>query len=40
MFAIAAYKIIALREDQWLGFIGGAYLLWLYFNFDKYHNKN
>lgn len=36
MFSIAVYKIIALNEKQWLGVVGGGYLLWLYFNMDRF----
>ena len=39
MFLIAVVKIIAEDSNQWLGLVGGAYLIWLYFNMDRYSEE-
>lgn len=40
-FITGAYNIIFVKIPyQWFGFIAGTFLIWLFFNIDKFLNKN
>ena len=39
-FSFGAYNIVFTGfPNQWFGFISGGYLIWLYFNIDKFVKK-
>ena len=39
-FSFGVYNIIFLKlSNQWFGFISGAFLIWLFFNIEKFANK-
>jgi len=40
-FGTGAYNIIFARLPlQWFGFISGAFLIWLFFNIDRFRKKS
>ena len=40
-FSFGTYNIVYLKiSNQWFGFISGAFLIWLFFNIDKFIKKD
>jgi len=40
-FSFGAYNIVFLKlSNQWFGLISGAFLIWLFFNIDKFIKEN